>query len=388
MPTFAKRVAGFGTTIFTAINQLAAQHDVVNLGQGKPDFDGPQSVLDAASHALQSGAANQYAPGFGIPQLRQNIAEHAKRFYDLDIDPDQGVLVTAGATEGVHSAVLGLIDEGDEVILLEPYFDIYAPSVELAGGKAVYVPMLPPEWRFNDADLRAAFNDNTRAVILNSPHNPTGRVFSRAELELIAELCQQHDAIVISDEVYEHMTYDQHRHIPIATLPGMFERTLAISSAAKTFSVTGWKVGWAYGAPDLVQGVWRIHQHTVFAVNHPGQYGIAHALTLGPEYYQEFNALYDGKRRILMEGLSAAGLTISEPQGAFYIMADFSSVFDGDDVAFTRHLIEHIGVACIPPSAFFSADHKHYGRSHVRFAYGKHDDALHEAAERLQKLRA
>lgn len=386
MPQIAQRVSGFGTTIFTAINELAAQYDVVNLGQGKPDFDGPDSMLQAAADAMRDGLANQYPPGYGVPQLRQQIAQTVGHHYNLDVDPQAGVVVTNGATGGIFTSVLGVVDAGDEVILIEPYYDVYLNAVLIAGGKPVYVSMHPPQWRIDPDDLRAAFNANTRAIILNTPHNPTGRVLSYDELALIAALCREYDVIAICDEVYEFMTYGDNRHIPLATLPDMFERTLTISSAAKTFSVTGWKIGWVYGHPDLITGVWRVHQNTTFTANHPAQIGVAHALALGDDYLRDFRAMYAQKQAILLQALINAGLKPTPPQGAFYIMADFSDVFTGDDVAFTRYLISEIGVACIPPTAFYCDAHQSLGASYVRFAYGKYDDALQEAARRLSRL--
>jgi len=387
MPSISERVAGLQTTIFSEINQYAAQYDTVNLGQGKPDFDGPQSVLDAMCEAVLSGAANQYPPGYGIPQLRRRVAEHAGLQYNLNVDADNGVIVTSGASEGVFSAVMGVVNPRDEVILLEPYFDIYLPAVAWAGGVPVYVPLRPPQWKFDPDELRNAFSERTRAIILNTPHNPTGRVFSRQELTLIAELCREHDAIVISDEVYEHLTYGTAKHIPIATLPGMFERSLPVSSAAKTFSVTGWKVGWVYGHPDLITGVWRMHQNVTFAVNHPGQYGVAHGLSLGDSYFAEFRAMYAQKRQLLLQGLLDAGIKVNyEPEGAFYIMGDYSGIYEGDSLDFARWLIREYGVASIPPMSFFSQPHQHLGKGYVRFSYCKTDESLQNAVQRLCRL--
>jgi N-succinyldiaminopimelate aminotransferase len=386
MPTYAKRVASYGTTIFSEINQLAQKHNAVNLGQGKPDFDGHPEMIRVASDAMLQGEANQYAPGMGVPALRQQVVNHAKRFYDLDVDVASEVMITVGASEGVFAAIMGTVNQGDEVILLEPYFDTYLPAIEWAGGTPVYVPMYPPEWRFDADELRKAFSEKTAAIIINTPHNPTGRVFDSEELALIAELCREFDAVCIADEVYEHLTYDDNQHTPIATLPNMYERTITVSSAAKTFSVTGWKVGWAYGHADLITGLWRVRQNVSFAVNHAGQFGVAHALGFSNDYYQDFRTMYDGKRQILLQALQDAGLKASQPEGTFYIMADFSDVFDGDDVAFTKHLIEQVGVACIPPSAFFSPAHKHLAHNHVRFSYCKNDAVLQEAAERFKKL--
>lgn len=387
MPTIAQRVAGMQTTIFSEINNYAAQFDTVNLGQGKPDFDGPQEVLDAMIDAVKSGAANQYPPGLGIPLLRQQIAEHAGTQYNLDIDPQAGVVVTSGASEGVFAAVMSVVNPGDEVILLEPYFDIYLPAVEWAGGIPVYVPLRPPRWQFDPDELRRAFSEKTRAIILNTPHNPTGRVFNREELTLISALCREYDAVVISDEVYEHLTYGAAEHTPIATLPGMFDRTLTVSSAAKTFSVTGWKVGWVTGHPDLITGVWRIHQNVTFTVNHPGQYGVAHGLSLGNTYFAAFQAMYAKKRDLLLRGLLEAGLKVNyAPEGAFYIMGDYSGMYDGEPLEFSRWLIREHGVGSIPPETFFSEPHRKLVNGYVRFSYCKTDESLQEAVRRLANV--
>ena len=387
MPTYANRVAGFGTTIFAEINNLALKYGAINLGQGRPDFDGPQEVVEAAVRALQSGGCNQYAPGRGIPELLDGIASHASAFYNMDVDPESGVLVTPGATEAIFCSIMGLIDPGDEVIVIEPFYDSYVPGVQMAGATPVYVSLHPPGWTFDPDELRGAFNDRTRAIMINTPNNPTGRVFTRAELELIAELCRKHDVIVISDEVYEHLLFDDARHIPIASLPGMFERTVTVGSAGKTFGMTGWKIGWVYGPPDLITGAWRASQFTSFATNHPAQVAVAHAFTLGSSYYEEYQALYHGKRELMMQVLGGAGLKSILPQGTYFVMADFSDLFDGDDVAFTQHMVTEIGVTCIPPSAFFTPDHRHITADHVRFTFCKNDDTLLKAAERMTKLR-
>ncbi|RMG81025.1 MAG: aminotransferase class I/II-fold pyridoxal phosphate-dependent enzyme [Chloroflexi bacterium] len=390
MPKYAKRVEPFGTTIFTEINTLAQQHNATNLGQGKPDFDGPQELVQAAVDALKSGQANQYAPGPGVFELRQAVAEHSAYFYNLDVEPEKGVIVTAGATEGVFSSVMGLVDAGDEVIIIEPFFDSYVPNVLMAGAKPVYVPLRPPSWSFDPDELKKAFNPKTRAIILNTPHNPTGRVFTHEELSLIAELCLEYDVLVISDEVYEHLIFDDAKHIPIASLPDMFERTVTIGSAGKTFGMTGWKIGWVYGHPDLVQGVWRAHQFITFATNHPAQLAVAAGFRYGmsSSYYEDYQALYDHKRQLIVEGLSNAGLKVSAPKGTYFAMADFSDVFDGDDVAFVRYLIEEIGVACIPPTAFFSPAHRAIASKQARFSFCKDDETLKIAAEKLAKLKA
>jgi N-succinyldiaminopimelate aminotransferase len=382
----SRRVADFSTTIFTEINDLALEHEALNLGQGRPDFDGPPEVIEAAARALKDGAHNQYAPGLGTRSMREAVAAHAARFYGLDIDPLQGVVVTPGATVAVFTALAGLIDRGDEVIVIEPFFDSYVPNITMLGGVPVFVPLHAPDWRLDPDELRAAFTAKTRALILNTPHNPTGKVFSRAEMDQIAALCIEHDVIVISDEVYEHLTYDGVPHIPIATLPHMAARTLTVSSLGKSFSVTGWKIGWVYGAPDLLEGTRRAHQFITFAANHPAQAAGAAALTLPDRYFEDFRAMYTVKRDLLLGGLKAAGLSATAPQGAYYVMADFADVFDGDDMEFARYLTAEIGVACIPPTFFYSTDHAHMASTQARFAFCKHDSTLRDAADRLKAL--
>lgn len=386
MPKMSNRVAGFGTTIFTEINQLASQHGAINLGQGKPDFDTPSDILEVASAALRSGTANQYPPGRGAVSLRTAIAAHAERFYNLPIDPDQGVVVTSGATVGVLTALLGTVDKGDEVIVIEPFFDSYVPNITMLGATPVYVPLHPPEWTFDPDELNKAFNKKTRAIIINTPHNPTGRVFNLEELTLIADLCKQHDVTVISDEVYEHLTFENTKHIPIATLPDMLERTVTVSSMGKTFSATGWKVGWTYGKGALMDGVANAHQYVTFSTHHPSQIAAAYALNLPGTYYEEFQALYAAKRDILTKGLIDGGFKIKQPEGTFFVMADFSDVFDGDDIEFSRYLTAEVGVACIPPTFFYSTEHAHMASTMARFAFCKDDSILKQAVERLSTL--
>lgn len=388
MPKIAKRVASLPTTVFTEINQLAQQHNALNLGQGRPDFDGPPPVVSAAVGALRSGAANQYAPGPGAPALRDAVAQHTRRFYELDLDPQANVVVTSGATEGVFACVLGLVDDGDEVIIIEPFFDSYVPNVRWVNGTPVFVPLHPPNWTFDPDELRAAFSPRTKAIIVNSPQNPTGRVFTYEEQKFIADLCHEFDAICISDEVYEHLYFDDARHIPMAQMPGMFERTVTVSSAGKSFSVTGWKIGWVYGPADLMKGVGLAHQFITFASNFPAQEGAAFALCQPDSYFEEFRTMYTAKRDLIIDALTSAGLKPAMPQGTYFVMADFSDVFDGDDVAFTRHLITEVGVACIPPTAFYSPEHAHLGQRQVRFAFCKSDDLLRTAGERLSRLRS
>ncbi len=386
MPTSARRISTFGTTVFTEINLLAQQYSALNLGQGKPDFDTPPDIVMQLVQAAQAGLYNQYAPGPGTLSLRQAIASHAARFYDLEIDPAKGVVVTSGATEGIFSAILGLVDPGDEVIVIEPFYDSYVPNILMANAIPVCVPLHPPTWTFDADELRSAFSKKTRALILNTPQNPSGRVFTRQELTMIAELCIEYDVTVIADEVYEHLIFAPAQHIPIATLPGMFERTVTVSSAGKLFSMTGWKIGWVYGSPDLVQGVLGAHQFVTFAVHHPSQEAITYALNLPDTYYEMFQAMYEKKRQLILNALDGAGLKSCVPEGTYFVMADYSGVFDGTPLEFTRYLTKDIGVACIPPESFYSLEHAHIGHGYVRFAFCKSDEMLQQAGERLAKL--
>jgi len=389
MPEMARRVANFGTTIFSEINNLARQHGAVNLGQGAPDFDGPPDVLAAAVDAIRS-QLNQYAPGQGMPRVKEAIARHAQRFYDQTYDPMTEIAITSGATEGMFAAILGLTDPGDEVIVFEPVYDSYIPNMQMAGVIARSVVMREPDWAFDPDELSAAFNERTRAIIINTPHNPTGKVFSWEELSLIADLCQRHDVIAITDEVYEHILYDGNTHTPLATLPGMADRTLTISSLGKTFSVTGWKVGWALGPAELITGLNRAHQFITFAVASPLQAASALALDLPITYYEALQSSYQGKRDYLIDALQEAGFEVLMPQGSYFVMASYQNIVPDhikNDVQFAEWLITEGGVACIPPSAFYQAQNRHLAGSLARFAVCKKDETLTAAAERLQALR-
>ncbi len=387
MPTTARRVETFGTTIFTEVNVLAQQHHALNLGQGKPDFDTPPDIVAEEVQAFDAGSYIQYAPGPGAPALQQAVAHHATRFYGLDIDPARGVVVTAGGTEGIFAAVLGLTDPGDEVIVIEPFYDSYVPNIIMANATRVFVALHPPTWTFDPDELRKAFSSKTRALILNTPQNPTGRVFTKDELITIAELCIEHDVTVISDEVYEHLTFGASKHIPISTLPGMFERTVVIGSAGKMFSATGWKIGWVYGTPALIEGVSRAHQFITFAVNYPTQQAVAYALNLPDSYYSDFKALYEHKLALLCSALEDTGFHYVMPEGTYFLMADFSSIFEGNSTAFARYLITKAGVACIPPETFYSKQHASIGSHYIRFAFCKNDETLLKLKEHLIRLR-
>ncbi|RMF33414.1 MAG: aminotransferase class I/II-fold pyridoxal phosphate-dependent enzyme [Chloroflexi bacterium] len=381
----AQRVRGFGTTIFSEMSALALEHQAINLGQGFPDFDGPEVVKQAAIEAISRGI-NQYAPGIGDRRLRHAIAEHVARFYGRAVDPGGEITVTAGATEAIFAAMQGLLDPGDEVVLFEPFYDSYVPAITMAGGVPRYVPLHPPHWDFDPEALRAAFGPRTKAVLLNTPHNPTGKVFGQEELVLIGELCQEHDAVIISDEVYEHLTYDGVRHLSPADLPGLAERTMTISSVAKSFSLTGWKVGWAIAPPPLTTALRRAHQFITFCAAAPLQRAASVALKLPDGYFQNLAADYQRKRDYLVRALQEAGFRVSPPKGTYFVMADIRPLGFEDDVAFCRYLTAEVGVAAIPPSFFYSEAHKALGKPLVRFAFCKRLETLQAAAERLRRI--
>jgi N-succinyldiaminopimelate aminotransferase len=384
----AQRVARFGTTIFSEINTLAERHAAINLGQGAPDYDGPPEVLRAAVEAVNS-QLNQYAPGTGMQKVREAIARHAYRFYRQNIDPSSQVLVTSGATEAVFAAILALTDPGDEVIVFQPVYDTYVPNMIMAGVAPRYVTLRGENWTFDPDALESAFTAKTRAIIVNTPHNPTGKVYSSGELSSIAELCRKHDVIAITDEVYEHIVFDGLTHVPLATLPGMAERTLSISSLGKTFTVTGWKVGWAIGAPSLIRALNQAHQFIIFSVATPLQAAAATALDMPIDFFDNLRRTYQAKRDFMLEALREAGFHLFRSSGSYFLMADWRGVAPAhvkDDVQFARWLIERVGVACIPPSCFYQDSDKALGHHLARFAVCKKDETLSAAAERLSSL--
>ena len=388
MPVRSQRVAGFGATVFVEINNLARRHNAINLGQGSPDFDGPPEVLTAAVTAVNS-ALNQYAPGTGMPVVRAAIAAHADRFYQQKVDAESEVLVTSGATEAVFAAILGLADAGDEVIVFEPVYDSYVPNMVMAGVMPRYIALRGENWTFDPDELAQAFGPRTRAIIINTPHNPTGKVYSREELNVIATLCQMHDVVAITDEVYEHIVYDDTVHTRLATLPGMAERTLTISSLGKTFSVTGWKIGWAIGPESLVTAVNRAHQFITFAVASPLQAAAATALGLPLSFFDNLRGMYQAKRDFMLDALKKTGFNALKPQGSYFIMCDWRGVAPrrvSDDVQFAHWLTKEIGVACIPPSIFYQDADKYLGKYLARFSVCKKDETLAAAAERLSRL--
>ncbi len=384
-PLLNRGLASLGTTIFAEMSELAVATGSVNLGQGFPDTDGPAEIAEAAAEAIRHGRGNQYPPGAGIPELRQAIAAHQERWYGLSVDPASDVLVTTGATEAIAAALLSLVEPGDEVIAFEPYYDSYAACVAMAGGVRVPVTLDAPEFRPDLAKLRAAITSKTRLILLNSPHNPTGSVFTRAELTAIAELACEHDLLVVSDEVYEHMVFDG-EHVPIATLPGMAERTATISSAAKTFSFTGWKIGWVTGTAEMIAAVRTTKQFLTYVSGGPFQYAIAQALALPAGYYDSIAAELKLKRDLMCDGLAEVGFDVFRPAGTYFITTDIRPFGYDSGVEFCRKLPTTAGVVAIPMEVFY--DNLDAGRSLVRFAFCKKKEVLTEALARLSALRA
>ncbi len=384
MTRTAARLRPFGTTIFAEMTALAVRTGAVNLGQGFPDEDGPAAVLEAASAAMRAGH-NQYAHARGVPELRRAIAAHQRSRYGLEVDPEAGVLVTFGATEAIAAALLGLCEPGDEVLTLEPYYDAYAAAIAMAGAERRVVTLRPPDFALDPAVLRAAAGPRTRVVLLNSPHNPTGRVLSRAELEAVAAVCREHDLLAVTDEVYEHLVFDG-EHVPLATLPGMAERTLTVSSLGKTFSLTGWKVGWASGPPELVAAAAAAKQFLSFSGGTPLQHAAAHALEHGGRHVAALVESLRSRRDRLCAGLEAAGLGVHRPAGTYFVNADIRPLGEDDGPAFCAALPERAGVVGVPTTVFY--DDPEAGRHLVRFAFCKRDAVLDDAAVRLAGLAA
>lgn len=373
---------GFGTTIFAEMSALAAETGAINLGQGFPDTDGPREMLDAAKAAIDGGR-NQYPPGPGVPELLEAVAAHQERFYGLRVDPRSEVLVTVGATEAIAASVLALCEPGDEVVTFEPYYDSYAATIALAGAVRRTSVLRFPDFAVDGESLRAAFSDRTRLVLLNTPHNPTGKVFTRAELELVCALAREHDAWVVTDEVYEHLLFDGLEHVPVATLPGMAERTLTISSAGKTFSATGWKVGWVTGPAEAVAAVRTVKQFLTYVGSGPFQPAVALALGLGDDVYAGLAASLQAKRDLLVSGLRSAGLEVAVPSGTYFVVADAAPLGAADGLEFCRRLPALAGVVGVPVSVFH--DDLEAARTLVRFAFCKRDEVLAEAVGRLSR---
>ncbi|MEU6233488.1 pyridoxal phosphate-dependent aminotransferase [Kitasatospora sp. NPDC047058] len=382
-PLLNQRLHGLGTTIFAEMSALAAATGSINLGQGFPDTDGPRGIAEAAARAVLDGRGNQYPPGPGIPELRQAVAEHQQRFRGLAYDPDTEVLVTAGATEAIAAALLALLEPGDEVIALEPFYDSYAACIAMAGAVRVPLTLRAPDFRPDLDRLRALVTPRTRLLLLNSPHNPTGLVLDAEELAAIAALAVERDLLVVTDEVYEHLVFSGAHH-PIAALPGMRERTVSISSAGKTFSFTGWKVGWVTAAAPLVAAVRTAKQYLTYVSAGPFQYAVAEALRLPDDYYNGFRADLLRKRDLLAAGLTAAGFRVFNPEGTYFITTDITPLGEEDGIGFCRTLPERCGVVAIPNAVFY--DDPDAGRPLVRFTFCKRVEVLEEAVSRLSRL--
>ncbi len=375
----AHRLEGIAPTIFSEMSALAARTRSVNLGQGFPDVDGPPDVIARAVHALESGI-NQYAPGIGTPPLRQAIARHQQRHYGIELDPDTQVVVTTGCTEGIAAALLGLVNPGDEVVVLEPYYDSYTAMIQMAGGVRRPVTLRSPDFRVDLDELRAAVTPRTRFILLNSPHNPTGTVLTREELQSVADLAIEHDLVVITDEVYEHLVYDGREHVPLATLPEMFDRTLTLSSAGKSYSFTGWKVGWATGPAELVGAVLSAKQWLTFTSGSPLQPAVAFALDEEPDFPTALAADLQARRDLLCAGLVDVGLDVRAPEGTYFATTDISALGWEDGLSFCRALPDRAGVVAIPTQGFYDTD---AGRQLVRWAFCKQPDVIEEGLRRL-----
>jgi aspartate/methionine/tyrosine aminotransferase len=379
------KAASFTESVIREMTRLAMEHDAVNLAQGFPDFPAPEEVKRAAVEAIEADV-NQYAITWGARGFREAIAQKFERTYGMAVDPERQVCVTCGSTEAMIASMLGVIDPGDEVIVFEPFYENYGPDAILAGAVPRYVTLREPDWSFEDEELAAAFSNRTRAIIVNTPNNPTGKVFTRAELETIAGLCEQWGAIALTDEIYEHITYEGTEHIPIITVPGMEDRTILINAMSKTYSVTGWRVGWTISSPALAEGVRKVHDFLTVGAAAPLQEAGVMALNLPADYYEKTAAEYLERRDFMLETLEGIGLPCSKPLGAYYVMTDIAGLGYDGDVAAAEHLVSEIGVASVPGSSFYSRPE--LGRTRLRFSFCKRMETLHIAAERLQKLRA
>jgi N-succinyldiaminopimelate aminotransferase len=379
-PRTARRLQAIPPTIFTEMSALAVRTGALNLGQGFPDVDGPSSVVEKAVEALRAGR-NQYAPGPGVPELRSAVATHQARHYGLDLDPEREVMVTAGATEAIAAAILALVDPGDEVVLLEPFYDSYTACIEMAGGVRRPVTLRAPDFRLDVEALRAAVTERTKLLLLNSPHNPTGAVLTREELDAVAAVAVEHDLVVVTDEVYEHLVYDGRAHVPLCTLPGMWDRTVSISSAGKTFSFTGWKVGWVTGPHDLVSTVMSAKQWLTFTNAAPLQPAVAHALDHEAGFYAGLAAELQGKRDLLCEGLSGLDLDVHVPEATYFVTTDVRRYGYADAQEFCFALPERAGVVAIPSQVFY--DDQEEGRHKVRWAFCKEAGVIEEGVRRL-----
>ena len=382
MPYLNSRLQGFGATIFATMSQLATETSSVNLGQGFPDTDGPAEIAQAAMTAIAQGH-NQYPPGPGIASLRSAVANHQNLYYGLEYDPNKEVLITAGATEAIAASVLAICETGDEVIVFEPFYDAYAAAIAMAGARLVPIELHAPDWTFDPDELSRAVTGRTRAIVINSPHNPTGKVFSLPELQFITSLCVEADLIAITDEVYEHMIFSG-SHLPLASFPGMSKRTIAISSAAKTYSFTGWKIGWVTGSAELVAAVRAVKQFLTYVNGAPFQVAIAYALSEGRRFTDLVVPSISQQRQALADGLSQAGLEVMGGDGTYFLTTDISSITNEDAMTFCLELPRRIGVVAVPSSVFYQDPQR--GRHLVRWTFCKRPEVIQDAVERLAKL--
>ena len=379
----AVRTAGFTESVIREMTRLNAIHSGINLAQGFPNFAAPQAIKEAAKHAIDADI-NQYAITWGAKSLRDALSRTYAELYGMTVDPETMLTVTCGATEAMISTLLALVDPGDEVIVLEPFYENYGPDADIAGARPVYVALRPPENVFDRDELRKAFGPRTKAIIVNTPNNPTGRVFTRDELTFIASLCIEHDVVAVTDEIYEHIRYEG-EHIPMATLPGMAERTVTISGASKTFSVTGWRVGWIVAPPELTAGIRKVHDFVTVGAPAPLQEAVATGLAMGRPYYDSLSAEYRKRRDLLVPALESAGFAPRKPEGAYYVLCDITPFGFDDDTAFARWLVSEVGVAGVPGSSFYSEPA--LGKHLIRFTFCKTHDVLTAAAERLMRTR-
>lgn len=380
----SQRASQFTESVIREMTRLALRCQAVNLAQGFPDFPAPEPIKEAAARAIAADQ-NQYSITWGTPSLRQAIAERYRQHYGLTLDPESEITVCCGATEAMVATLMAIVNPGEEVVIFEPFYENYGPDTILCGARPRYVSLHPPRWQFDPDELAAAFGPATRAVVLNTPHNPTGRVFTEEELRLLGELCTRWDAVLVTDEIYEYLVYDGRRHLSPATLPGLRERTVVVSGASKTYSVTGWRVGWCIAPSAITAGIRKVHDFLTVGAPTPLQEAVAGALRLPETYYQELVASYQARRDLLLDLLRRAGFQCSPPEGSYYIMTDISA-FRCDDVAFARYLVEEVGVAAVPGSSFYAEPAK--GRQQLRFAFCKTQQTLREAGQRLIAWRA
>jgi aspartate/methionine/tyrosine aminotransferase len=379
----AERTLGIAESVIREMSRLAVKHGAINLAQGFPDFAAPEVLKEAARQAI-SDDFNQYPITWGIKPLREAIAAKYRTYYGLDLDPEREVTVTCGSTEAMIASLLAVTNPGEEIVIFEPFYENFGPDTLLAGATRKFVRLYPPDWRFDPEELRRAFSPRTKAIILNTPGNPTGHLLDRGQLEYIASLCQEFDALAITDEIYEHIVFDGAKHIPIMAIPGMRDRTVLINSMSKTFSVTGWRVGWVLAAPDIAESIRKVHDFLTVAAAAPLQYAGVTALSLGEEYYEKLGADYTVRRDAMLGVLERAGFKCSRPKGAYYIMADVSGMGFADDYAITKHLIENVGIAAVPGSSFFA--HPEHGANWIRFCFCKKPETLRAAEERLGRM--